>query len=205
MPRELLYGRNAVWESLRAGRRQPHALWYLQGSEREPRLREVLALAQERGLRPQPVDRHRLSQMADDRHHQGVLLETSPYPYGELDEALAAAQAQGQPPFVLLLDLLQDPQNLGSLLRTAEAVGVHGVVIPERRAAAVTPAVVNASAGAAEWLAVIQATNLAQAMAALKGQGVWLLGLEDAPGAQPFHGVRWPEALGLVVGSEGEG
>jgi len=163
------------------------------------------SLARERGVPCHEADRHRLGQMAGDRHHQGAVLEASPYPYAELEDVLEGAEKAGEPPFLLLLDLLQDPQNLGTLLRTAEAVGVHGAAIPERRAAGVTPAVVNASAGATEWLKVAQVTNLARTMQTLSERGVWLVGLEDLPEAQQVDAVDWPKALALVVGSEGQG
>ncbi|MGC8837906.1 MAG: 23S rRNA (guanosine(2251)-2'-O)-methyltransferase RlmB [Anaerolineae bacterium] len=204
MPREVLYGRNAVREALLAGRRQAFGLWVLAGS-RDARLRDLLDLARARHVPIHEADRHHLGQLAGDRHHQGAALEVGPYPYVPLDEILERARRAGEPPFLLLLDLLQDPQNLGTLLRTAEAVGVHGVVLGERRAAGVTPAVVHASSGATEWLLIAQVTNLAQAMRALAEQGVWLVGLEGVPEATPLGKVSWPEALALVVGSEGEG
>jgi 23S rRNA (guanosine2251-2'-O)-methyltransferase len=114
------------------------------------------------------------------------------------------ARQCGEPPFILILDVLQDPQNLGTLLRTAEAVGVHGVLLPLRHAATVTPAVVNASSGASEHLLIAQA-NLAQAITALKEAGLWVIGLEAGPGAQPPEQVRLDGALALVVGGEGSG
>lgn len=204
MAREVLYGRNAVREALLAGRRQAFGLWVLAGS-RDARLREVVDLARARSVPIHEVDRHRLGQLAADRHHQGVALEAGPYPYVLLEDILERARAAGEAPFLLLLDLLQDPQNLGTLVRTAEAVGVHGVVLGERRAAGVTPAVVHASSGATEWLPIARVTNLAQAMRALAEQGVWLVGLESAPEATPLEEVSWPDAVGLIVGSEGEG
>lgn len=205
MKREFLYGRNAVREALLAGRRRPFAFWCLEGGQRDQRLQEILALAGQRDVPCQEASRHRLGQMAGDRHHQGVVLEASPYPYAGLADALAAAAEAGELPFLLLLDLLQDPQNVGTLLRTAEAVGVHGVVIPRRRAAGITPAVVNTSSGATEWLRVVQVTNLAHTMRELAERGVWLVGLEGLPEAQSLDRVDWPDALGLVVGSEGRG
>ncbi len=204
MPREVLYGRNAVREALLAGRRQAFGLWAL-AEGRDARLREIVDLARARRVPIYEADRHRLGQLAGDRHHQGVALEVGPYPYVLLEDILERARTAGEAPFLLLLDLLQDPQNLGTLLRTAEAVGVHGVVLGERRAAGVTPAVVHASSGATEWLPIAQVVNLAQAMRTLAGQGVWLVGLEGVPEAISLEEVSWPRALALVVGSEGEG
>lgn len=204
MPHEVLYGRNAVREALLAGRRQAFGLWVLAGG-RDARLREIVDLAWARGVSVHEADRHRLGLLAGDRHHQGVALEVGPYPYVLLEDILERARGAGEPPFLLLLDLLQDPQNLGTLLRTAEAMGVHGVILGERRAVGVTPAVVHASSGATEWLSIAQVTNLAQAMRTLAEQGIWLVGLEGVPEAIPLKEVSWPRALALVVGSEGEG
>src|SRR5690606_11391422 len=137
--------------------------------------------------------------------HQGVAAEVSPYPYVDLPDLLAAARQAGEPPFLLLLDHIQDPQNLGSLLRSAEAVGVHGVVLPGRRATEVTPAAIRASAGAAEHVRVALVANLVQAMERLKAEGVWLAGLEALPDSPLYTQAGLVGALGLVVGSEGQG
>ena len=146
-----------------------------------------------------------LDKLGGEVNHQGLAAEVSGYPYVDLEALLEAVQQSGEPPFLLLLDHVQDPQNLGSLLRTAEAAGVHGVVIPERRAAGVTPAAVRASAGAAEHVRVAQVTNLVRAMEWLKAEGVWLAGLEALPGAQLYTQADLRGPLGLVVGSEGQG
>ena len=136
--------------------------------------------------------------------HQGVALESSAYSYSTLPDILQAAEKSSEPPFLLILDTLQDPQNLGTLLRAAEAVGVHGVLLPLRRTASVTPAVVNASSGASEHLQIAQA-NLAQAMITIKETGVWVVGLDAGAQAQPPERVRLDGPLALVVGSEGSG
>jgi 23S rRNA (guanosine2251-2'-O)-methyltransferase len=153
----------------------------------------------------QAVDRKELEKLSGEVNHQGLAAEVSAYPYVALEDVLGAAQEAGTSPFLLLLDHIQDPQNLGSLLRSAEAVGVHGVVIPERRAAGVTPAAVRASAGAAEHVRVAQVSNLVQAMRWLKEAGVWLAGLEVTPSAQLYTQADLHGPLGLVVGGEGEG
>jgi len=197
---DLLYGRNAVLEALRAGRRRPYTLAVARGARAEGTLAAILDLARERGIPVHPVEREQLDAMAEG--HQGVALEASPYPYADLDDLLKAV---GPASLFLLLDLIEDPQNLGTLLRTADAVQVAGVVIPERRAAGITPAVVNASAGAVEYLPVAQVTNLVQAMEALRGAGVWLAGLEALPEAQPYDQADWRGPMALVVGSEGRG
>jgi 23S rRNA (guanosine2251-2'-O)-methyltransferase len=134
-----------------------------------------------------------------------VALQTSDYPYSSLDEIVASAQSRGEAPLILLLDLLQDPQNVGSLLRTAEAVGAHGAVIQHRRAVGITPAVVHTSAGAVEHMLVAQVTNLVDAIGKLKERDVWVTGLEAMRDAQAYTEADLSGALALVVGSEGEG
>jgi 23S rRNA (guanosine2251-2'-O)-methyltransferase len=136
--------------------------------------------------------------------HQGVALEASAYPYGAVDEMLALAEQRNEPPLLLLLDTLQDPQNLGGLLRTAEAVGVHGVCLPLRHTATVTPAVVKRSSGASEHMLVAQA-NLAQTIVTLKEEGLWIIGLEKSPTALRLDQARLDGPLAVVVGSEGSG
>jgi 23S rRNA (guanosine2251-2'-O)-methyltransferase len=148
--------------------------------------------------------RHDLDQIGNI-HHQGVALETSEFPHTSLDDILAVAQSSPDAPLLLLLDRLQDPQNVGSLMRTAEAVGVGGVVIQRRRAVGITPAVVNASSGAVEHLRVAQVTNLVRAIDRLKTQDVWVAGLEAVPGAQQINQADLTGSLALVVGSEGQG
>jgi 23S rRNA (guanosine2251-2'-O)-methyltransferase len=138
-------------------------------------------------------------------NHQGVTVEASPYTYAELDDILSDVADQLVPPLLLLLDLLQDPQNLGSLLRTAEAVGVHGVVIPQRRAVGVTPAVVSASAGAVEHLQVARVANLARTLDELKRRDFWVTGLDLGATTQVYDQVDLSGPLALVVGSEGSG
>ena len=132
------------------------------------------------------------------------MLQASGYPYRGITEIFELAAQRQEPPFVLLLDTLQDPQNLGTLLRTAEAVGVHGVIIPLAHTAQVTPAVVNASSGASEHLIIAQ-SNLSQAITALKDEGLWIVGLEGSPEASTPSQIRLGGPLGLVVGSEGQG
>ncbi len=202
---EFLYGRNPVREALRAGRRPPRRLLLAEGVRQTALIEEIAALAQERGCPVEERPKGDLSRLARTREHQGVVLEAGPYPYADLAEVIAAAQAAGPDARLLLLDRLQDPQNVGALLRTAEAVGVQGVLLPERRAVAITPAVVKASAGATEHLAIACVTNLARAVGRLQEAGLWVLGLELDARALPYDRVRWDRPLALVVGSEGFG
>ena len=208
--REWLFGRQAVRESLRAGRRQPARLLLLEGAARAPIIDEITATAQQRHIPVEKCSRQIIGRVLGHDEHQGVALETSSYPYADIYAMLDLAGARQEPPLLLLLDLIQDIHNLGSLLRTAEAAGVHGVVIQERRAAGVTPATVNTSSGAVEHLLVAQVTNLVKEIERLKARDVsrpdmWVAGLEDAPGARPYTEVNMILPLAIVVGNEGAG
>lgn len=201
--KEWITGRNPVYEVLRAQRRDLFRLQVAQGAEERGRLQEILRMADERGLPVTRVERQTLDRLGEG--HQGVALEAGEYPYAGVQDILALARERGEALFVLVLDMIQNPQNLGTLLRSAEAVGVHGVVIPLARAAGVTSAVVHASVGASEHLLVAQA-NLALALAEMKEEAdAWVIGLESGPKAQPYDRVRLDGALALVVGNEGEG
>jgi 23S rRNA (guanosine2251-2'-O)-methyltransferase len=200
--KELLFGRNAVYEALQAGRRQAFRLVVAEGAQEKGRLAEILALCASRKVIVERSPRPRLDRV--NPGHQGVVLEASGYPYGALPDLLEIARQSTSPPLFLILDTLQDPQNLGTLLRTAEAVGVNGVLLPFKQTVTVTPAVVNASSGASEHLLIAQA-NLAQGIAALQEAGVWVVGLDAGIDAQPPGQVHLDGSLALVVGGEGEG
>ena len=200
--KELIYGRNAVYETLRARRRQVFGLQVAEGVQEKGRLNETLEMARLRKIPIERVPRARLEKLK--ANHQGLALEVSAYPYADLTEVFELAEKRQEPLFVLLLDALNDPQNFGTLLRTAEAVGVQGVVIPLARTVEMTPAVVNVSSGASEHLLVTQA-NLHQAIDELKKAGAWVVGLEGGEKSTAAERVRLDGALGLVVGSEGEG
>lgn len=205
---ELLYGRHAVMETLAAGRRHVRRIFVADGVERSPILDRILSTARLIGCPVLEVPRQRLDDAAP-ANHQGVVALADAYPYVEL-ETLLASQETGQDagqdaPLFLALDHLQDVQNLGVLLRTAEAVKVSGVILPGRRSAGITPAVVNASAGAVEHLKIALVGNLMQALAVLKEAGVWVAGLDAAPQAIPLAQAQLGGPLALVVGAEGEG
>lgn len=199
---EWIVGRNPVFETLRAGRRQFHQLQVARGLEENDRVRDVFRFAAERDLSPIRVDKKALNQRGEN--HQGLALQVGDYPYVGLDDILSRAEAREEPLLVLLLDVLKDPQNVGTLIRTAEAVGVHGVVLPYRRTATITPAVVSASSGACEHMLVTQA-NLAQTITLLKEEGAWVVGLEGAKGSQTPDEVDLTGDIAVVVGSEGSG
>ncbi len=200
--REWITGRNPVWEVLHARRRHPFRLRIAQGAEEKGRLAEIIQVCSANSLPIERVPRSTLDSLSSG--HQGVALEASGYPYSTLLDILDQAAQRQEPHFLLILDALQDPQNLGTLLRTAEAVGVHGVLLPLRRTATVTPAVVNASSGASEHLHVAQ-TNLAQAITTLKSENIWVIGLDIGPQALAPDQVHLDGSLALVVGSEGSG
>jgi 23S rRNA (guanosine2251-2'-O)-methyltransferase len=200
--KEWIYGRNAVYETLRAGRRQPFRLWIAQGVQEKGRLVQIIEWCSKRKALIEQVPRQRLDALSDG--HQGVALECSGYPYTALQDILELAERRDEAPFVLILDTLQDPQNLGTLLRTAEIVGVHGVLLPLKHTVTITPAVVNASSGASEHLLVAQA-NLAQAITSMKENGLWVVGLEASLQALLPNQVRLDGPLALVVGGEGQG
>src|SRR5687768_14126864 len=200
--KESIYSRNAVYETLRAKRRDVFRIQVAEGAQEKGRLAEILKLAKDRRIPVEKAPRGRLDKI--HQNHQGVVAEVSGYSYSDEVEILELSNQKNEQPFILLLDSLNDPQNFGTLLRTAEAIGVHGVLIPLAHAVEVTPAVVNASSGASEHLLIGRA-NLAQAIEALKEAEVWIVGLDQAgveikPDSRHLKG-----ALGLVVGSEGEG
>ena len=200
--REWIGGRNPIYETLRAGRRSVYRLQLAEGVQEKGRLVDILRICQRMKLPVERVSKHALQAKAEN--HQGAGLEVGEYPYSDLQEMLALAEKRREPAFLLVLDTLQDPQNLGSLLRTAEAVGVHGVLLPLRQTVTVTPAVVNASSGASEHLLVAQ-SNLAQGIRLLQQVGIWVAGLEDSPGAVRIDQARLDGPVALVVGSEGQG
>jgi len=202
LPEDVLIGRNAVTEALRAGRGINKIL--LADGDREGQVSEIVALAKERGIILQFVERSKIEAVAGGLRHQGVLAYVAPVAYAELDDILAKAEAAGEPPFLLLLDELEDPHNLGALLRTADATGVHGVLIPKRRSVPLTATVAKTSAGAVEYVPVARIGNIAQTLKVLKEKGFWVAGA-DMDGSQNYYEADLTGPLVLVVGSEGKG
>ena len=200
--KEYIYGRNPVYEALRAKRRQFFNLLISEGAKEKGRLKEIIDLAKKQKTLVKHVSRQRLEKIAPN--NQGVALEVSGYPYHNVLDIVDKADSRGEKLFVLILDTLQDPQNFGTLLRTAESVGVNGVIIPLARTAQVSAAVVNASSGASEHLLIAQA-NLSQAIGTLKDAGAWIIGLEGSEQAQSPRKINLKGAVGIVVGSEGKG
>ncbi|MEJ7762889.1 MAG: 23S rRNA (guanosine(2251)-2'-O)-methyltransferase RlmB [Thermomicrobiales bacterium] len=196
---ELVYGRNAALEALR-GPRVGFALLLADGIRADKRIAELVALANRRGIAERVVPRDALDRALDGANHQGVALDAAPFEYADIDLSPPASEL-----VTLALDHVQDPRNLGTLLRTADACGVHQVLIPTDRAVIVTPAVVNASAGAVEHLRVALVTNLARTLDDLKAAGWWVIGLEAHEQSTDLFTTTLPRPAVLVVGSEGEG
>ncbi len=201
--KETIYGRNSVYELLRANRREVYKLLVAEGVQERGHLTDSLQMAQQRGIPVQRVRREMLDRITDS--HQGIVAEVNAYPYASLEDILDRAVERNEPPLILILDVIQNPQNLGTLLRSAEAVGAHGVIIPQRRGAEVTQAVVNASSGASEHLLIAQVVNLVSAITDLKEREVWVTGLDNLPEAVPLDQANLKGATALVVGNEGEG
>lgn len=202
--RDIVYGRNAVAEVLRAGRRKARRLFLAEGTQERKVAGDLAALAAERGVEVERLARTELERRAPGVNHQGALLLVGPYPYATYDDVLARTR-DNPDALILVLDSLQDPQNLGTLLRTAEAAGVTGVVIPEHRAVQITPAVLNASAGAVEHLHIASVTNLVRAVEQAKEAGAWAVAAEAVPEAMPPAEADLTGPLVLVIGSEGHG
>jgi 23S rRNA (guanosine2251-2'-O)-methyltransferase len=198
-----LYGVNPVRELLRAGGEGLSELWLAPG-ERSRALAELADAGRARGAKVREAPREKLDRLAGTDRHQGVVAVVADYRYRELDELLEAAAATGSPPLLVVLDGIEDPQNLGAIIRSAHALGAHGVVIPKDRAAGVTPAAAKASAGAVEHCPVARVTNLAQALERLKEAGVWTVAT-DAGADEPISQVDLTVPTALVMGSEGGG
>lgn len=201
--REILSGRNAARECLRARRRHIHQVIIADRIEPAAIIDEIVDLAGQTHIPVQRVPRKKLDNLA--RNHQGVALEVGRYPTVELEDILRRAEKLDTPPFIVALDHIEDPHNLGAMLRTAEVVGVHGVLLPKQRSVDVTPAVTRASAGAAEHIWVAKIPNLAQALKKLKQNDIWVVGVENIPEALLYHQANLAGAIALVIGSEGRG
>lgn len=202
LPDDVLVGRNAVTEALKSGR-GINKLWIASG-DREGSVAEIAALAKERGIVVQYVERAKIEALAGGHRHQGVLAYVAPVPYAELADILKAAEVKGEAPFLVLLDELEDPHNLGALLRTADATGVHGILIPKRRSVSLNATVAKTSAGAVEYVPVARIGNIVQTLKKLKEKGFWVAGA-DMDGEKAYYEADLTGPLVLVVGSEGKG
>ncbi len=199
---EWIFGRIPVYEALRARKRKVKRICIGKNIKEKGVLDSVLLLAERSKI---PVIRVAQSELEEvNANHQGIIAYVEAYPYVSLKDILAFAKTQEEEPCLLILDALKDPQNVGAILRTAEAVGVHGVILPLRRSASITPAVVKASAGASEYLRVAR-VNLSQAIDLLKQSDIWIMGLENRPDAMPIEDTDLQRGLALVIGSEQKG
>ena len=200
---EKIYGKNAVLEAMKSGG-TIHKVWLAQGMDRAF-MTKITALCKEKKVPFTVVDRTVLDNMTKE-HHQGIGAEVSDFTYAEVEDILAAAAAKGEAPFVLVLSEVEDPHNLGALIRTAECVGVHGIVIPQRRAVAVNETVIKVSAGAAAFMRIARVGNLVQTIDKLKQAGLWVAGAEAArPGTTSLWQCDFSGPTAIVLGSEGKG
>ena len=201
MAEDFIIGRNPVIEALKS-EREVNKLWIAEGSQKGSMI-QIAGMAKEQGVLVQIVPKKKIDQMVEG-NHQGVIAQVAAYEYAEIDDLFQLAQERGEDPFFLILDELEDPHNLGSILRTADAVGAHGVIIPKRRAVGLTATVAKSSTGAIEYIPVARVTNLARAIDELKERGVWIFGT-DALGKGDYRSIDGSLPLGLVIGSEGKG
>ncbi len=203
---ERLEGRNSVTEAL-AANRTFNKVWYLKplpDKQMDHRLSEIIRQLAATDAVLYPVERKVLDRMAVTPSHQGIIAQVAAHEYVEVEDILARAEEKGEKPFILLLDQIQDSQNLGAIMRTADACGVHGIVIPRRRSVALDAAAAKSSAGAVEYVPVARVTNLNRTIEELKERGVWIAGLSQE-GDDLFTSDKLDLPLALVIGSEGEG
>jgi 23S rRNA (guanosine2251-2'-O)-methyltransferase len=198
-----LFGRNPVLELLRAGGRRVEEIAII-SEGRGPALHDLLNLAKRQGVKISFRTRDQLTAIAGDPHHQGVVARVAGASYSSLTDLLAVPAGRGEPPFFLALDQVQDPRNLGAVLRSAEVTGVHGVILPKHHAVGLTGAAAKSAMGAAELVAVARETNLVQALEELKKEGVWIVGAVPTGGKIPWE-MDLTGPLCLVLGGEGEG
>lgn len=198
---EYIIGKNPVIEALKSSR-EINKILIAEGSQRG-QMQQITQLAKEGNVLVQLVPKRKLDQITDG-NHQGVLAYVAAYKYAEIDDLFDAAEMKNETPFFLLLDEIEDPHNLGSIMRTADAVGAHGIIIPKRRAVGLTATVAKASAGAIEYVPVVRVTNMARTIDELKERGIWIAGT-DAKGAEDYRQFDAALPLGLVIGSEGKG
>ena len=196
-----IVGRNAVKEALKSGRSIQRIL--VSEDKVKTGLADIVGLAKSQGIEVRPTPIKQMNKYDLEVPHQGVIAQVSEYKYWELDELIESVKAKNEDPFFIILDEITDPHNLGSIIRTADAVGAHGVIIPKRRSVHITPVVAKASAGAVEYVPVCKVTNIVNTIKKLKDEGLWIAAA-DMDG-QTFYEQNLTGALGLVIGSEGFG
>ncbi|MCR2823259.1 23S rRNA (guanosine(2251)-2'-O)-methyltransferase RlmB [Lederbergia panacisoli] len=201
MSQEWIAGKNPVIEALKSDR-DINKIWIAEGSQKG-QMQVIIKLAKERNVLIQYVPKQKLEQNTKE-NHQGVIAQVAAYQYAEVDDLFAHASKSQEDPFFLILDELEDPHNLGSILRTADAAGVHGIIIPKRRAVGLTATVAKLSTGAIEYIPVARVTNIARTIDELKERGIWVFGT-DAKGSQDYRKMDATLPLAIVIGSEGKG
>ncbi|AUN12836.1 tRNA/rRNA methyltransferase [[Clostridium] sordellii] len=194
-------GRNPVIEAIKNDREIDKIM--IANGAKEGSIKKIVAMAKEKNIVIQYVDRNKLDEISTSHSHQGVIANVSDYRYYELDELIKSVEEKGEDPFFIILDEITDPHNLGSIIRTADAVGAHGVIIPKRRSVHITPTVAKASAGAVEYVPVCKVTNIVNTIKTLKEHGMWIAAA-DMDG-QTFYEQNLTGPIGLVIGSEGFG
>ncbi len=197
----LIIGRNAVSEAVKSGREIDTV--YVAKGERSGSIGPIIGRAKERGAVIKEVDRRKLDAMCSGGNHQGVAARVSAHKYASIDDMLSLARDRGEQPFLIICDEIEDPHNLGAIIRSADACGAHGVIIPKRRGVSLTYAVGKVSAGAVEYVPVARVSNLAQAIDELKEKGLWIYGADMS--GERWDKVRYDGATALVIGSEGRG
>jgi 23S rRNA (guanosine2251-2'-O)-methyltransferase len=200
----VVYGMNPVRELVRSGAEGLTELWLAEGGERPKAFAEMERSARDRGAKVRTAPRAKLDRLAGVTQHQGIVAVVADYRYRELDEILAVAAGSGRPPLLVLLDGVEDPHNLGAIVRSAHALGAHGVVMPRDRAAGVTPSAAKASAGAVEHMAIARVTNLVRFIEELKEAGIWTVAAVP-DGDQDLSSVDLRGPTALVLGGEGQG
>lgn len=198
---DIIYGRNPVLEAI-AANQTINKLLVLESSK-DKALQRVVDAAKDKRILVQFVARKKLDQIAEGENHQGVIAYVAPYDYVDVETILKSAQEKGQDPFLIICDEITDPHNLGSIIRTANAVGAHGVIITKRRSAAMNATVVKTSCGAAAYVPVARVTNLVQTMKGLKENGIWIAGTDM--GAPNYTTANLKGPIAIVIGNEGEG
>lgn len=199
---DVIVGRNSVLEALKSGRSVNKVL--IAKGQRQGSIKEIIGIARDSGLIVQEVEIGKLNELSGGMRHQGIAALAAPVDYVEVEDILAKAAEVGEAPFLVLLDELEDPHNLGAILRTADAAGVHGVLIPKRRSCPLSAAVAKTSAGAVEYVPVARIGNVAQTLKDLKQAGLWVAGA-DMAGDKAYYQADLTGPLVIVIGSEGKG
>ena len=200
---DIIYGRNSVMELLTSTGRTINKLFIVKGDS-QGSIKKIISLAREKHIVISEVSKQKMDEISEGGNHQGVIAFTTPYEYCKIDDILSVARDKNENPLVLILDGIEDPHNLGAIIRTAECMGVHGIIIPKRRAAMVNSTVMKVAAGALEYMRISRVTNINEAMEELKEKGLWIIGT-DASGRDSIDKVDLKSPIAIVIGSEGEG